>query len=86
MSQSGPPRLVPHPLPTNKFIAWTKIINSTLETGSMMAKELDSIIGCLGHLGLQLILSLGRRSMAVPRRSLNIVEPTPIHGQLLVLV
>jgi hypothetical protein len=73
-------------LPINKFFAWIKIINSTLETGSMTAKELDSIIGCLGHLGLQLILSLGRRSMVVPERSLNIVEPTPIHGLLLLLV
>jgi hypothetical protein len=36
-------------LPTNKFVALTKIINLTLETGSTMAKELDSIIGHLGH-------------------------------------
>jgi hypothetical protein len=42
-------------LPTNKFVAWTKIINLTLETGSTMAKELDSIIGRLGHLGLALL-------------------------------
>jgi hypothetical protein len=42
-------------LPTKKFIAWTKIINSTLETGSTMAKEPDSIIPCLGHLGLALL-------------------------------
>jgi hypothetical protein len=42
-------------LPTNKFVVWTKIINSTLETSNTTAKELESIIGCLGHLGLALL-------------------------------
>jgi hypothetical protein len=42
-------------LPTNKFVAWTKIINPTLETGNRMAKELESIIRRLGHLGLALL-------------------------------
>jgi hypothetical protein len=41
-------------LPTNKFFAWTNIINLNLETGSTTDKELDSIIGRLGHLGLAL--------------------------------
>ncbi len=41
-------------LPMNKFVVWTKIINLTLETGCTTAKELESIIGCLGHLGLAL--------------------------------
>jgi hypothetical protein len=41
-------------LPTNKFFLWTKIINLTLETSNTRAKELESIIGRLGHLGLAL--------------------------------
>ncbi len=39
-------------LPTNKFIAWTNLINMVIQHGKTTAKEVESIIGCLGHLGM----------------------------------
>ncbi len=39
-------------LPENKFTAWTNLINMVIWQGLMMAKEIESIIGCLGHLGM----------------------------------
>jgi hypothetical protein len=39
-------------LPNNKFVAWTAILNKVLERGTIMAKEMESIIGHLGHLGM----------------------------------
>jgi hypothetical protein len=38
-------------LPHNKFIAWTESINEMLSCGTTTAKELESTIGRLGHLG-----------------------------------
>jgi hypothetical protein len=37
-------------LPKNKFVAWTNIINVVIQRGTMMAKEVKSIVGQLGHL------------------------------------
>jgi hypothetical protein len=37
-------------LPSNKFIAWTDSINNILARGTSTAKELKTMIGCLGHL------------------------------------
>jgi hypothetical protein len=34
----------------NKFIAWTNIINTVIQCGNTTAKEMESIIGHLGHL------------------------------------
>ncbi len=39
-------------LPENKFIAWMTTINKLLVEGSSTAKELESTIGRLGHLAL----------------------------------
>ncbi len=39
-------------LPSNKFIAWTKIIHDTIASGFISAKEFKSTIGRLNHLGL----------------------------------
>jgi hypothetical protein len=39
-------------LPNNKFVAWTAIIEEVLERGTTLAKEMESIIGRLGHLGI----------------------------------
>jgi hypothetical protein len=38
-------------LPHNKFIAWTESINEILSHGTSTAKELETTIGRLGHLG-----------------------------------
>ena len=38
-------------LPSNKFIAWMNLINDILARGTTTAKELDTTIGRLGHLG-----------------------------------
>jgi len=38
-------------LPSNKFIAWTESINKILTRGTSTAKELETTIGRLGHLG-----------------------------------
>jgi hypothetical protein len=38
-------------LPDSKFIAWTVSIKETLSHGTSTAKELEMMIGCLGHLG-----------------------------------
>ena len=38
-------------LPDNKFIAWTDSINNILTRGTSTAKELETTIGRLGHLG-----------------------------------
>jgi hypothetical protein len=37
-------------LPKNKFIAWTMDVNQLLAAGKTTTKELESTIGCLGHL------------------------------------
>jgi hypothetical protein len=39
-------------LPNNKFVAWTAINREVIEQGSTTAQEMESIIGCLGHLGM----------------------------------
>ncbi len=38
-------------LPDNKFIAWMDSIKEILSRGTSTAKELEMMIGCLGHLG-----------------------------------
>ena len=38
-------------LPSNKFIAWTDSINKIVTRGTSTAKELETTIGRLGHLG-----------------------------------
>ena len=45
-------RLLKILLPKNKFITWTTYINQLLAAGMTTAKELKSMIGCLGHLAL----------------------------------
>jgi hypothetical protein len=37
-------------LPKNKFDAWTNLINTVIQRGTTIAKEVESIIGQLGHL------------------------------------
>ena len=37
-------------LPENKFVAWSDNISSILTTGKTTPKELEQLIGCLGHL------------------------------------
>ena len=39
-------------LSINKFVAWTKIIEDTIASGYVNAKEFESTIGCLNHLAL----------------------------------
>jgi hypothetical protein len=39
-------------LPKNKFAAWTNLIKMVIQQGTMTAKEVDSIIGHRGHLGM----------------------------------
>ena len=39
-------------LPNNKFVAWTEILSSVLARGTTTAKEMESIIGRLGHIGM----------------------------------
>jgi hypothetical protein len=39
-------------LPNNKLVAWTAIITEVIERGWTTAKEMKSIIGHLGHLGM----------------------------------
>jgi hypothetical protein len=39
-------------LPKNKFAAWTNLIKMVIQQGTMTTKEVESIIGCLGHLGM----------------------------------
>jgi hypothetical protein len=39
-------------LPNKKFVAWTTIIEKVLEQGTTTAKEMECIIGHLGHLGM----------------------------------
>ncbi len=39
-------------LPKNKFAAWTNLIKMVIQQGTMTAKEVESIIGRLGHLGM----------------------------------
>jgi hypothetical protein len=39
-------------LPKNKFVAWTNMIKLVIQQGTMTAKEVESIIGRLGHLGM----------------------------------
>jgi hypothetical protein len=39
-------------LPKNKFVAWTNIIKEGMRNGAMTAKDLESIIGQLVHLGM----------------------------------
>ena len=44
-------RLLPS-LPDNEFAAWTGILASVLKQGTPTAKEMESIIGQLGHIGM----------------------------------
>jgi hypothetical protein len=39
-------------LPKNKFAAWTNLIKMVIQQGTTTAKEVESIIGRLGHLGM----------------------------------
>jgi hypothetical protein len=39
-------------LPKNKFTAWTNLIKMVIQRGTTTAKEVESIIGRLGHLGM----------------------------------
>ena len=39
-------------LPDNKYIAWSADIKSMLTSGSAKAKQLETLIGRLGHLGM----------------------------------
>ncbi len=39
-------------LPKNKFAAWPNLINTIIQRGTIMVKEVKSIIGQLGHLGM----------------------------------
>jgi hypothetical protein len=39
-------------LPKNKFVAWANLIKMVIQRETMTAKEVESIIGCLGHLGM----------------------------------
>ena len=41
-------------LPDNKYQAWSTCINELLVKGSAKAKELESLIGRLGHLGMDI--------------------------------
>ena len=43
-------------LPKNKFIAWSNIIREMIQRGTTTAKELESIIGRLVHLGMAIPL------------------------------
>jgi hypothetical protein len=68
-------------LPNNKLVAWTAIIKKVIEQGTTMAKEMESIIGRLGHLGMAIhfvyhFLSRLRnlQERAKSRRSININE------------
>lgn len=68
-------------LPSNKFIAWTDSINDLLARGTTTAKELETTIGRLGHLGaimpfvyhfLSRLRNLQRR--AISRRTIGIPQ------------
>ena len=66
-------------LPENKFVAWTMNVSQLLLNETTTAKELESIIGRLGHLslvvpGVHNFLSRLRdlQQMAAHRRSINI--------------
>jgi hypothetical protein len=68
-------------LPNNKFVAWTEIISSVLTRGTTTAKEMESIIGRLGHIGMAVpfvhhFLSRLRdlQKRAKSRRTININE------------
>ncbi len=39
-------------LPKNKFVVWTNLIKMVIQQGITTAKEVESIIGHLGHLGM----------------------------------
>ncbi len=39
-------------LPKNKFVAWANLIKLVIQRGTTMTKEVKSIIGRLGHLGM----------------------------------
>ncbi len=39
-------------LPMNKFVAWTNIIEEVMQNGTTTAKEMESVIGRLVHLGM----------------------------------
>jgi hypothetical protein len=39
-------------LPKNKFMAWTNMIKLVIHRGTTTTKEVESIIGRLGHLGM----------------------------------
>jgi hypothetical protein len=66
-------------LPNNKFVAWTAIIREVIKQGTTSAKEMESIIGHLGYLGMTIhfvvhFLSRLRdlQEWARSRRSINI--------------
>jgi hypothetical protein len=66
-------------LPNNKFVAWTAIIKEVIAQGTTTTKEMESIIGHLGHLGMAIyffyhFLSRLRnlQERAKSRRSINI--------------
>ncbi len=45
-------RLLLVQLPKNKFVAWINLIKMVVQQGSTTAKEVESITGRLGHLGM----------------------------------
>ena len=68
-------------LPNNKFVAWTELLSSVLTRGTTTAKETESIIGRLGHIGMAVpfvhhFLSRLRdlQTRAKSRRAININE------------
>ena len=74
-------------LPSNKFITWTESINEILTHGTSTAKELETTIGRLGHLGaimpfvyhfLSRLRNLQKK--ATNRRTINI--PQDCHDDL----
>ncbi len=42
-------------LPKNKFLAWTNMIKLVIQQGTMTAKEVESVIRQLGHLGVAIL-------------------------------
>ena len=60
-------------LPENKFAAWSEAISSILENGVVTAKELETNIGRLVHLGLVLpyVHHFMSRLCELQRRAIN---------------
>jgi hypothetical protein len=66
-------------LPNNKFVEWTAIIREVIKQGTTTAKEMESIIRHLGHLGIAihfvyhfLSRQCNLQELAKSRRSINI--------------